>query len=97
MDENGVIKAFEISEKSLLALAPDFEDDDVVRIDADAAEKFVAKLQKAMSKVASPKLIVPMEMRHLMFMLLSHYMNEITVLSREEISCSATLEIAGEI
>jgi flagellar biosynthesis component FlhA len=69
----------------------------VVRIDADAAEKFVAKLQKGMAKVSSPKLVVPMELRHLMFMLLSHYMTDVTVLSREEIGCNAALEIIGEI
>ncbi len=97
MNEDGVIEAFEISEKSLKDLSPDFEDGDVVKIDADAAEKFVNKLQKAMSKVSEPRLIVPMEMRHLMFMLLSNYTIDVTVLSREEIGCNAQVEIIAEI
>ncbi len=100
MDENGVIQAFEISEKTLSGLAPDFDDDDIVRIDADAAEKFAEKIQNEVTRTnsgAAVKLIAPMELRHMLFILLTHYMNDITVLSREEIGCNATVEVLGEV
>ena len=97
----GVISAFEISDKTLEKFMPNFDesDDAIVRIDADFAETLAEKLSKKMSQlnVEYPKLIVPLEFRHLIFTLLSNYMNNITVLSREEIGCNAQLDVISEI
>ena len=77
----------------------DESDDAIVSIDADFAETLAEKLSKKMSQlnVEYPKLIVPLEFRHLIFTLLSNYMNNITVLSREEIGCNAQLDVISEI
>lgn len=100
-NENGVITAFEISEKTLDKFLPNFDEDDdaIIRIDADFAETLADKLNKQIKQhqVQNPKLIVPLELRHLIFTLLSNYMNDITVLSREEIGCHANLDIISEI
>lgn len=100
-DEDGIIRAFEISEKTLDKFMPNFDEDDnaIVRIDAGFAENLADKLTKEIDKfnVQNPKLFVPLEFRHLIFSLLSNYMNNITVLSREEIGCTTAIEILSEI
>lgn len=101
MNEEGTIQAFEISDKTLDRFAPNFDEDDdaVVRIDADFAECLADKINKKAEQlnISNPKLFVPMEYRHLLFTLLSHYINDITVLSREEIGCNCPVEILGEV
>lgn len=101
MNENGVITAFEISEKTLDKFMPNFDEDDdaIIRIDAGFAETLAEKLKQKIkqNQVQNPKLIVPLEFRHLIFTLLGNYMNEITVLSREEIGCNAHIDIICDI
>lgn len=100
-DEEDVIHAFEISEKTLDKFLPNFEEDEnaIIRIDAGFAESLAEKLNKKISElnVDKPILFVPLEFRHLIFTLLSNYMNNITVLSREEIGCNAEIDIISEI
>ena len=100
-NSEGVISAFEISETTLSKFCPNFDEDDdaIIRIDADFAEQLAEKINKQVRKlnIENPKLIVPLEFRHLIFTLLSNYMNNIAVLSREEIGCNSQIEIISEI
>ena len=90
-----------MSEATLDKFLPSFEEseDAIIKIDAEFAEKFAAKLDKKVKKlgIENPKLIVPLELRHLIFSLLSNYTNNITVLAREEIGCEVPIEIIAEI
>jgi len=101
ISEDGTIPAFEMSEATLDKFLPSFEEseDAIIKIDAEFAEKFAAKLDKKVKKlgIENPKLIVPLELRHLIFSLLSNYTNNITVLAREEIGCEVPIEIIAEI
>lgn len=101
MNSDGVISAFELSEKTLDAIVPDLEEDEdaIVRIDAGFAEKLASKITKkaAQLEVENIILFAPLELRHLFFTLLSNYLNDITVLSREEIGCNAEINIIAEI
>ena len=101
MNSDGIISAFEISEKTLDAFAPSFEEDEdfIIKIDGDFAEKLAAKIVKksAQAGIESPNIIVPMEYRHLFFTLLSNYMNDITVLTREEIGCHYPVDVISTI
>ena len=101
ISEDGTISAFEMSEATLDKFLPSFEEseDAIIKIDAEFAEKFAAKLDKKVKKlgIENPKLIVPLELRHLIFSLLSNYTNNITVLAREEIGCEVPIEIIAEI
>ena len=98
---DGIISAFEISDKTLDKFMPNFDesDDAIIRIDAGFAETLAEKISKKMDQynINNPKLLVPLEFRHLIFTLLSSYLNNITVLSREEIGCNAQIEIISEI
>ena len=100
-NSDGEIAAFEISEKTLDKFMPNFDesDDAIIRIDAGFAEKLADKLSKKaqLMNIDSPKLLVPLEFRHLIFTLLSNYMNDITVLSREEIGCNSQINVIAEI
>ena len=101
LNSDGIISAFEISEKTLDAFAPSFEEDEdfIIKIDGDFAEKLAAKIVKksAQAGIESPNIIVPMEYRHLFFTLLSNYMNDITVLTREEIGCHYPVDVISTI
>ena len=100
-NEDGIIVGFEISEETLEKFMPNFEEseDAIIRIDSSFAETLSDKLAKRIKKlnVKNPILFVPLEFRHLIFSLLSNYLNNITVLSREEISCNSQIEVIEEI
>ena len=100
-NDNGVISLFEVSEKTLESFMPSFEEDEdfIIKIDGEYAEKLAQKLTKKakQSGIKEPKILVPMELRHLFFTLLSNYLNNITVLTREEIGCNFGIEIIGII
>lgn len=101
INEDGVLSAFEMSEATIDKFLPSFEEseDAIIKIDASFAEKFAEKLNKKIKKleIDEPKLIVPLELRHLIFSLLSNYMNNITVIAREEIGCNTPIEVISEI
>lgn len=99
--DNGVISAFEISENTLAKFIDGFDEDEdaIIRIDSAFAEKLADKLNKKIKQfdVIKPKVIAPLEFRHLIFSLLNNYVKDITVLSREEIGCNAQIEVISEI
>lgn len=100
-NSDGSISLFEISDKTLDAFMPSFEEDEdfVIKIDGSTAEKLAEKITKKAQQfsIEHPKLLVPMECRHLFFTLLSNYMHKITVLTREEIGCNYPIEIISNI
>ncbi len=100
-NENGIISLFEISEKTLDSFMPSFQEDEdfIIKIDGEYAEKLAQKIIKKAktANITQPKILVPMEFRHLFFTLLSNYLNNIVVLTREEIGCNYGIEIIGTI
>lgn len=101
VNADGVIPVFDISDKTLEEFIPSFDEDDayVVTIDGDYAEKLAKKIiRKAKQlEVDSPIIVVPMEFQHLFYTLLSNYMNNVTVITREEVGCNFQLDIIAEI
>lgn len=101
LNKDGLIPVFEVSDKTLDAFVPSFEEDEdfIIKIDGDFAEKLAEKIMKkaVQYEVSSVILLVPMEYRHLFFTLLSNYINDITVLSREEIGCNYPIELITSI
>ena len=100
-NENNIITAFEISEKTLDKFLVDFEegDDAIIRIDANFGEKLANKLNKkfALHNIENPKVLAPLELRQLIFTLISNYINGVTVLAREEIGCNAEIEVIDTV
>lgn len=100
-NEDGVISLIEISDKTLDSFMPSFEEDEdfIIKIDGEFAEKLARKIAKKSEQLGLelPKILVPMELRHLFFTLLSNYLNDIVVLTREEIGCNYGIEIISSI
>ena len=87
------VKISEISKGILIFLGVEKDDE------KENAEKLADKIVKQAHQleIETPKLFVPLELRHLLFTLLSNYMNNIIVLAREEVGCNAQIEISAEI
>lgn len=101
VNEDGVIPAIEITEDSLLNVCEtaveEDDDEEIIRIDAKYADQLAKKIEKLMNKYDCRTIIVPLEFRHLIFKMLSSYFNEVSVLSREEVSFYAPIEIFEEL
>lgn len=101
VNEVGLISVFDISDKTLEEFIPSYDDGDesVITIDGTFAEKLSKKIAKRAKQleIEKPILVVPMEFQHLFYTLLSNYLNNITVISREEVGCNFQLEILGEV
>lgn len=99
-DETNTISALELSDKTLERILPTIDEADaIVKIDASFAEKLAKKFIKVFdeNEMTLPILVVPMEYRQILFNLLVHFINDITVISREEIGSNCKLEIVEEI
>lgn len=101
VNSDGAISVFEVTDKTIEDLVPSFEEDEdyIIKVDGEFAEKLAQKIAKKASQfnVENPKILVPIEYRHLLFTLLSNYMNNITVITREEIGCHYPIEIISNI
>lgn len=101
LNSDGVISVFEVTDKTIDELIPSFEEDEdfIIKVDGNFAEKLAEKIAKKAHqyKVESPKILVPLEFRHLIFNLLANYLNDVTVIAREEIGCHYPIEIIANI
>jgi len=101
VNADGIISAFEVSDETIDSLIPSFEEDEdfIIKVDGEFAEKLAKKIAKkaAQFEITSPKILVPLEYRQLLFTLLSNYLNDITVLSREEVGCHYTIDVISNI
>ena len=75
------------------------EDGAVIKVDG----KFAEKLAKKMKKIADANdlkeiiLVVPMEIRHMTFAIFSEFINMLTVVAHEELSCDTNIEVIETI
>lgn len=101
-NEDCVIQAFDLSEKTYKNLFSKIEaDDDIVRIEGRKIEKITNSILKKakQNSVELNNLVIlaPIEVRHITFMALSQMINNVKVLAREEITNDYTIEILDEI
>lgn len=99
---DGVIQVLELSEKTYKTLfAKISAEDGIVRIDGTKVEKLAnAILKKSRQndlELSGIKILVPMEIRHMFFMIVSQFIPNIKVLAKEEIANDYTIEILDEI
>lgn len=101
-NQDGVIQAFELADKTFQGLFSKIDsNDNIVRIDGEKIEKVVGKIIKKVKSYSMDlnnfAIIVPLEVRHMTFMILSQFIYNIKVLAREEITNDYTVEIIDEI
>lgn len=101
-NSDGVIQAFELSEKTYKTLFAKIQlNDNIVKIDGTKVEKIansIIKTAKANNMdVSSVVVLVPIEVRHMFFMILSQFITNIKVVAKEEIANDYTIEVIDEI
>lgn len=91
------IKAIEFSADTLDTMFKLTESDDetVIKVDGKVAGKLSKKLKKIaeINEIEDILLIVPMEIRHMTFSIFSEFLNNLTVVAHEELSCTCPIKI----
>jgi flagellar biosynthesis protein FlhA len=100
VNEDGVIRVLELSEKTFNKVIPEIDqEEDIVKIDSEFAQKLADKIVAKSREFGLdvPILVIPMEFRHMFFGILSNYINNIVVLAPEELGNDFTQEIVSEV
>ena len=99
---NGELKVIELTdetEEKVSGFFTEEEEESIIRIDAkdvQAIADSVNKLAKS-KKLEKPILAVPMDIRHMLFVILSEFVPNITVLALEELVCDYNIKIIGKV
>lgn len=99
-DLDGTIQGLEMTEKTISELFDNAEDtDNIVRVDGSKVEKVALKLLKFAKENNLDNIIltVPIEIRHMAFIVLSQYINTLAVLAQEEVTNYYNFEVIGEV
>lgn len=101
-NEDGIIQVLELSEKTYNSLFSKINSsNDIIRIDSVKIEKITESILKKIKKnkldLSNLVILVPIEIRHMFFMILSQFIANIRVIAREEITNGYTIEILDEI
>ncbi len=99
-DLDGTIQGIEMSEKTMSEIFDNADDtDNIVKVDGTKVEKVALKLLKFAKEndLDNIVLIVPIEIRHMAFIVLSQYINTLTVLALEEVTNYYNFEVIGEV
>jgi len=91
------IKAVEFSAKTLDTMfkLTESEDEAIIKVDGKIAEKLAKKLQKIadINNLDNILLVVPMEIRHMTFSIFAEFINNLTVVAHEELSCTCSINV----
>ena len=101
-NDEAVIQAFELSDVTYKTLFSKLKSsDNIVRIEGAKVEKIANSIFKKIKKngvdVTNLIVIAPIEVRHMLFMILSQFIANIKIIAREEIANEYTIEIIDEI
>lgn len=101
-NNEGFIQVFELSDKTYQYLFSKLKtDENIVRIKGEKVEKIansiLKKAKKANIDITNIIILAPVEIRHMLFMILSQFISNIKILAKEEIANEYTIEILDEI
>lgn len=102
LSEDGELKVIEFSDEILDKIYSFFgesEDDSVIRIESNDVEEIGDKLMKfaKSKKILNPVVVVPMEIRHMVFVILSEFVPNLTVLAHEELMSDFDIKFVGQV
>lgn len=100
--QNGELKVMELSDETAEMVAGFFDEDEgesIIRIDAADVQKIASKINKMAKskKLDNPILAVPMDLRHMIFVILSEFVPNITVLANEELVSDCDIKFIGKV
>lgn len=99
---DGELKVIEFSDEIIDEVYGFFKEDEeesVIRIDSSEVQDIACKLVKfAKSKrIKKPVIAVPMDIRHMVFVILSEFVQDLTVLAHEELVSDFDIKFVGKI
>lgn len=99
---NGVIQVLELSEKTYQSLFAKLKSSDkIVRIEGEKVEKIANSILKKVKKynidLNNLIILAPIEIRHMLFMILSQFITNIRIVAKEEIANDYTIEVLDEV
>ena len=103
LSENGELKVIEFSDEILETIYSMFkeneDDDSIIRIEASDIQGIGDKIIKfaKSKKIARPTIVVPMDIRHMIFVILSEFVPNLTVLAHEELVSDCNIRFIGKI
>lgn len=100
--QDGEISVMELSDETAEIVSGFFdedEDESIIRIDATDVKKIATKINKLAKskKIDSPILAVPMDLRHIIFVILSEFVPNLTVIANEELVCDYNVKFIGKV
>lgn len=100
--KEGEIQVIEFSDETLEKVEKFFEQEDdesIIRIDANEVQDIAKKINKLVKskKIEKPILTVPMDIRHMVFVILSEFVRNITVLASEELVSDYDIKFVGKV
>lgn len=100
--QDGEISVMELSDETAEIVSGFFdedEDESVIRIDATDVRKIATKINKLAKskKIDTPILAVPMDLRHMIFVILSEFVPNLTVIANEELVCDYNVKFIGKV
>lgn len=100
--KDGELKVIEFSDETLEKVDAFFNSDDdenIIRIDATEVQEIatrIVKIAKA-KKLEQPVLTVPIDLRHMCFVILSEFVPNLTVLACEELVSDCNIKFIGKV
>lgn len=100
---DGELKVIEFSDETLKKIysffSQDDEDEAIVRIDASDVQGIADNIIKfaKTKKIVNPVIVVPMDIRHMVFVILSEFVQNITVLAHEELASDYNIKFIGKV
>ena len=100
--QDGELKVIEFADETLEKIYAFFgedEDENVIRIEAKDVEQIadsIIKFAKS-KKITNPVVVAPMDIRHMIFVILSEFVPNLTVLAHEELVSECNIKFIGKI
>ena len=100
--ENGELKVIELSDETLDTVYSFFKEDEdeaIVRIQADDVQNIAEKIIKfaKSKKITKPIIVAPLDIRHMIFVILNEFVRDLTVLAHEELVSDVNIKFIGKI
>ncbi len=102
LSKDGELKVIEFSDELVDMVYGFFKEDEeeaVIRIESSDVQEIAEKVVKfaKSKKIAKPILVVPMDIRHMVFVILSEFVQDLTVLAHEELVSDYDIKFVGKI
>lgn len=101
-NDDGIIQAFELSDLTYKNLFSKIKkDENIIRLDGKKVEKIAKSILKKTKQfnldLSNVVILTSLEVRHMLFMILSQFISNIKVIAKEEIANDYTVEVLDEI